>query len=94
MPNLNEICGRCGHEYKFHIDAFGIAQACDVEEPPLVLPIYGGADKEPDKCGCNQFVPESVAAKAAELLTAPEWRCPICGAEGGDHGPGCVLYEQ
>ena len=89
MAELNEICGQCGHEYRFHVSASGTAQPCDVEIPP-----HGGqTQEEPDKCGCTPFVPEFIDAKAEEILTAPEWRCPICGAEGGDHGPGCVLYE-
>lgn len=38
------------------------------------------ANSEPDLCLCGHF--------------AAEWKCMVCGAEGGQHGPGCILVEE
>lgn len=60
LVDPNEKCAVCGHEYKFHIDVLGTAQACDVE----VEGRYSGGqtmdpEEGPQKCGCSQFTQEA-----------------------------------
>lgn len=87
-PQLNDRCGTCGHAYKFHLTPDGYAKACDVEVVHTVDMNAGGWAHFPLLCGCPEFVQ---VTDPEEFV--PEYKCGICGGEGGQHGLGCVLND-